>query len=178
LRRIEHWGRWAVSFGLCVACGGESAAGDSTKSTSSPRGTEPEPVRIIRGAPEDEFWDLTIWGEALDEYEGKLVTVRMGWPDRAPERLVSGGARIENGTFELVFPAAWERDLYKTKLVLIDVNGDHACDLAIDRLFGDSRATYADAFVVNLGSARSMHDMVEMDDAFYCEWFNSEWPLE
>lgn len=252
MRRMECWARWAVSFGLCVACGGESATGDSTNHASTPGGSagtsgsaaalnggsagaggsasparggststngsggtslggsagasaaggisnagrapvdgeggsagdpgnpenEPEPVRIIRGDPEDEFWDLTIRGQALDEYEGKLVIVRMGWPDRAPERLVSGGARIEDGAFDLVFPAAWEADLYKTKLVLIDVNGDHACDLTIDRLFGDSRASYADGFVVNLGSPRGMFDMAEIDDAFYCGWFNSEWPSE
>jgi hypothetical protein len=135
-------------------------------------------VRIIRGAPDDEFWDLTIRGEGLDVYEGLAVLVRMGWPDRPPERLASGTASIVRGAFELLFPAVWESNLYKTKLVLIDVDGDGACDLSIDHLFGDSRAVQTAELVVNGGPSAGRHDMLEMPDEFYCGWFNSEWPLE
>jgi hypothetical protein len=77
-----------------------------------------EPVRVIRGDSLEDGWqDLTIRGVALHDYEGKVVTVRLGKPDRAPERLGSGQVRVEAGAFELFFPGVWESSLYKSKLV-------------------------------------------------------------
>jgi hypothetical protein len=168
--------------GGTVPQGGMSGRGGGAGVESEPNagaaGDASSGVRIIRGEPGEEFWDLTIRGEGLDEYEGLAVLVRMGWPDRPPERLAWGEASIAQGAFELLFPAVWESNLYKTKLVLIDVNGDGACDLSMDQLFGDSRAVQAAELVVNGGATAGRYDMGEMPDEFYCGWFNIEWPLE
>jgi hypothetical protein len=180
----------AVLVGLCCGCGGDSMAARAapesagtggmaaTEGGGGAAGGTSSGVRIIRGAPDDEFWDLTIRGEGLDAYEGLAVHVRMGWPDRPPERLASGEAWIAQGAFELFFPAVWESALYKTKLVLIDMNGDGACDLSLDHLFGDSRAAQTAELVVNGGPSAGRYDMHDIPDEFYCGWFNSEWPLE
>src|SRR5207253_9212322 len=58
-----------------------------------------EPIRIIRGDPTRQFVDLSIVGMGLASVEGRLVTVRIGIPDRAPERLASGQARVTEGGF-------------------------------------------------------------------------------
>lgn len=174
------------------ASGGPPAAGESGGGSDAGEGAGPagagggageagdtlEPVRIIRGAPDEEFWDLTIVGESLDAFEGKRVIVRLGYPDRPPERLGSGEARIENGGFELVFPQVWENSLYKVKLVLIDIDDDRACDLAQDRLYGDSRATQADTLRVTTERTPDGLQFAENDMDFYCQWFNTEWPRE
>lgn len=138
-----------------------------------------EPVRVVRGAPgQDGFWDLTIRGVALDEYEGKVATVRIGMPDRAPERLGSGQARIAGGAFELTFPQVWEDSLYKQKLVYIDVDGDGACDLVNDQVFADFRASAAPELVVRGTGARQPAEFFPSAEPRYCALFNAEWPSQ
>jgi hypothetical protein len=138
-----------------------------------------EPVRVVRGDPvEDSFWDLTIRGVGLDEYEGKVVTVRIGMPDRAPERLGSGQTRIDAGAFELLFPEVWETSLYKQKLVYIDVDGDGACDLVNDKLFADFRAESHSEIVVRGMGTRQEAEFSRSDEPRYCALFNSEWPSQ
>jgi hypothetical protein len=109
------------------------------------------------------------------------VLVRIGHPDRPPERLGSGEAVIVDGAFELVFPAVWEASLYKVKLALIDVDGDGACDFSTDRLFQDARAARAEVLVVSTGGDGG-DQFVESENAVresYCnDWFNREWPRE
>jgi hypothetical protein len=156
-----------------VATGGAAAGG----ATGGSAGDALEPVRVIRGDPAATFADLTIRGEGLDASEGKRVLVRLGWPDRPPERLGSGEARVEGGAFELFFPAVWEKYLYKTKLVLIDLDDDGVCDPAKDLMFGDSRADPVDTLVASRNS--SVPDrMFETTDSFYCHWYNEPWPEE
>jgi hypothetical protein len=179
----------AGGSGLGGAAGEFSSGGTVSAGTSS-GGTEAEggapgdalePVRIIRGAEED-YWDLTIRGEGLDEYDGLRVLVRIGHPERPPERLGSGEALIDGGAFELVFPAVWETDLYKTKLALIDVDGDRACDLSVDRLFQDSRASAAEVLYVSPGRRDARYDFTESAESVgeqHCnDWFNRDWPRE
>jgi hypothetical protein len=156
-----------------VATGG-AAAGAATGGSG---GDALEPVRVIRGDPAATFTDLMIRGEGLDACEGKRVLVRLGWPDRPPERLGSGEARVEGGAFELFFPAVWEKYLYKTKLVLIDLDDDGACDLAKDLIFSDSGAAPVDTLVASKDP--SVPDrMFEATDSFYCRWYNEPWPEE
>ena len=57
-------------------------------------GGEASSVQIVRGAPDQEFWDLTVRGEGLDEYEGRIARVLLGQPAQPPERLGSGEAVI------------------------------------------------------------------------------------
>ncbi|HEY3499716.1 MAG TPA: hypothetical protein VGK73_33725 [Polyangiaceae bacterium] len=169
--------------------GGDSASGGAGTAGASNGGSDGEggapgdplePVRVIRGGP-GAYWDLTIRGEDLDSYDGKKVLVRIGHPDRPPERLGSGEAIIESGAFALVFPAVWEADLYKTKLVLIDVDGDGACDSSVDRLFRDSRAARADVLVVSTSQSGGNTYFSHVDDepgTNECEWYDEEWPQE
>jgi hypothetical protein len=164
--------------------GGTPAAGTSNGGAGNEGGApgDPfEPVSVIRGGP-GEYWDLTIRGEGLDAYDGRRVLVRIGDPERAPERLGSGDALIASGTFELVFPAVWETGLYKVKLALIDVDGDRACDLSVDRLFNDSRGSPAEVLVVSTeqnGGGNYLRENDAVGGERYCDaWFNREWPLE
>ena len=178
----------AFSSGGAVAAGtssgGAVAAGTSSGGTETEGGAPGDslqPVRVIRGTP-DEYWDLTVRGEGLDEYDGRRVLARIGNPDRPPERLGSGEAIIGSGVFELIFPAVWEADLYKTKLALIDVDGDLACDLSVDRLFQDSRASPAEVLFVSPERTAGGNNFTESDPVvgqYYCDtWFNREWPRE
>jgi hypothetical protein len=164
--------------------GGTPTAGTSSGGTENEGGAPGDPlapVSVIRGGS-DEYWDLTIRGEDLDAYDGKRVLVRIGDPERPPERLGSGDALIASGTFELVFPAVWETGLYKVKLGLIDVDGDRACDLSVDRLFGDSRGSPVELLVVSTEHDAGGNYFREYEPAAgerYCDaWFNREWPLE
>jgi hypothetical protein len=138
-----------------------------------------EPVRVVRGDPSGSFWDLSIVGEDLEEYEGKSVRVLLGHPDRPPERLGSGETQIRGGAFELSFPQVWEANLYKQKLVLIDVDGDGSCDPARDTVVGDSRATYIPKLIVSEPAGAGVP---YMHASFYperdCLVFNSSWPTE
>jgi hypothetical protein len=136
-----------------------------------------EPVRVIRGEPGEPHWDLTIRGEDLEEYEGKRVRVRIGSPDRPPERLGSGGTLIKSGTFGLFFPEVWETSLYKLKLVFIDVDGNGSCDPAQDRVYRDARAAYATELVMREPLASGQFELHESSyPEIDCAVFNSPWP--
>lgn len=160
--------------------GGGVTAGGVAGEAGAP-GTTLEPVRVIRGAKEQAtWWDLTIQGVDLEAYEGKIATARIGHPDRPPERLGSGQARVEAGSFRLFFPEVWEATLYKYKRVYIDVNENGSCDAEADLVFRDSRAT--PDFVLTLRDSRhgaALSDLpVSREPEADCAVFNSIWPLE
>jgi len=101
-------------------------------------------VRIIRGEPTQTTWfDLTFVGSGLQEYEDAVVNARIGSPDRPPERLGSGQARIVGGAFEMVFPDVLEPGLYKFKRFFIDLNGNGLCDTG-EPVYSDARFATAD----------------------------------
>jgi hypothetical protein len=158
--------------------GGVSEAGAG--GTTDP--VEIDSVTVIRGEPGESFSSITIRGVELDAHEGSMVSVRIGMPDRPPERLGKGSARIRDGAFELVFPAVWEDGLYKRKLVHIDVDADGTCAASRDRLFRDSRGAFASELVVRGSGAISQHDLPELDSAAdaeqACEVINAQWPLQ
>lgn len=166
-----------VALGFALGCGGAASGG--TGGPEGATGDRLEAIRVVRGDPRTKvFWDLTIRGVALEEYEGKVVTVRLGKPDRAPERLGSGQARIEGGAFALFFPEVWEASVYKQKLVYIDVDEDGSCDLVSDMLFADNRAQ-ASAELVMRGSGEHQRDgFPASDSASDCALFNSSWPRQ
>jgi hypothetical protein len=143
-----------------------------------------EPIRIIRGDPSQGTWfDVTITGFELDEHDGRLATSRIGFPDRPPERLGSGEARISGGTFTLSFPMVQEPHIYKRKVLLIEIDGDGLCDPKKDLVFEDSSFTTKPlslAATVNSSitlppSTRLMHRSSEDSD---CEPFLAPWPTE
>ena len=103
-------------------------------------------------------------------------------PDRPPERLGSGEARISKGTFTLSFPMVHEPDLYKRKVILIDIDGDGVCNPKDDLVFVDSSFTTKPldlAATVDSSKVppptRLMSRSSEDSD---CEPFLSEWPTE
>lgn len=171
-------------FALCVNGGGaDGCSGCSVVPSSSEcisgMCQNSDAVRVIRGEPGEPYWDLTIRGEDLEEYEGKRVRVRIGDAERPPERLGSGGALIHSGAFDLFFPAVWETDLYKPKLVFIDVDSDGSCDPAQDKVYSDHRAVYATELVIRepmvSGQFNLQKSFVPEED---CALFNSPWPAK
>ncbi len=134
-------------------------------------------VRIVRGDPEaTDWWDLTIQGAALGDFEGKIISVRVGHPDRAPERLGSGQMRIVEGGFALALPQVWEAHLYKRKLAFIDANDNGLCDPDLDPVFSDARAM--PHFVLTLQNGpQSQLTMPKSDTPDeHCSMFNAPWP--
>jgi hypothetical protein len=90
-------------------------AGTFVPTMTTDAGPGLEPTRVFRGDPTVEFWDLTLRGEELDHLDGRIVTVRVGIPASASERLGSGQARIDGGRFELFLASVWEANIYKAK---------------------------------------------------------------
>jgi hypothetical protein len=102
-------------------------------------------VRIIRGDPSAPGWfSLSIEGHGLADEEGRVVTARIGVPERPPERLGSAQTRIQSGAFRIDLPQASEISLYKRKLLFIDVDGDGICTAGVDHVYSDSRAQEGD----------------------------------
>lgn len=164
--------------GLDTAPGDGAAAPDAGGDVL----TAPLAGRVIRGdAKETMWWDLTVRGGALQAYEGALVTVRIGRPDRPPERLGSGQARVTNGEFALAFPQVWESSLYKAKSVWIDVDGNGKCDHQVDRVFDDNRAVEAPAlYVGEAGPVNVRMRLLSNSNVVGnpCVVFEGNWPTE
>jgi hypothetical protein len=164
------------------AWGGGVTRGGAAGEPGVEPGDEGEPVTVIRGDPEASFADLKVRGVALDRHEGEFVTVKIGMPERPPERLGSGRARIREGTFELSFPAVWEDVLYKQKLVHIDVDGDGTCTAARDRLFQDYRAASTPELIVRGAGEGGHNDIAEVgslsEAESLCGIVNAGWPAE
>lgn len=139
-----------------------------------------EAVTVIRGGAQS-YWDLTVRGVALDGYEGKRVTVRIGQPQILGERIGAAQSRVTNGRFELFFPQVWEAGLYKSKLVYIDVDGDRWCTGA-DVVFRDFRAAQVPELIVRgRGSWEVTTDFsrsASLDLVRDCAYFNITWPRE
>ncbi len=135
--------------------------------------------RVIRGDPEQaEWWDLTIRGVALVELESKVVTVRVGDPQRPPERLGSGQMPIVDGGFELSLPQVWEPQTYKQKLAFVDVNGDGRCDPELDLVFRDLRGTPDFVLTLPNGSSSQSDMPVSSTPGEDCLVFNDPWPAD
>jgi len=114
--------------------------------------------------------DLRLIGTSLGDYEGALVTVLIGHPDRPPERLGSARVRVVGGGLDLTFPQVLEWSLYKRKLVHIDANGSGACEPG-EPMFSDSRAVKA-ALTLTLDTPtfRSQPATGPSCDAFQRDW--------
>jgi hypothetical protein len=117
--------------------------------------------------------DLTLVGVGLGNFQGQRVTALIGTLERAPERLGWGDQLIDGGAFGFVFPLVWEVDLYKRKLVYIDVDANGRCDTERDLLFGDYRATRASELFVKWPDATGIADMRPSSEG--CDAFNAAW---
>jgi hypothetical protein len=102
-----------------------------------------EAIRVFRGSPDAPgLYDLRFVGSGLDQYEGAVVTFRIGDPRGSVQRLGSGQVRIVGGTFDVLFPKVLE-SLYLPKRAHIDANGDGTCE-AGEPLFSDYGAAEHD----------------------------------
>lgn len=130
-----------------------------------------QPIRVIRGDPNQATWfDLTLVASGLGEYEGAVVTARIGSPDRPPERLGSGQVRIARGAFEMVFPDVLEPRLYKFKRFFIDLDGDGGCDPG-EPVYSDARFATTDlTLTIAPGSSLLARD------GNRCANFAAPWP--
>lgn len=126
-----------LALGTAACASEELARGPGGEQASE---DQLEKVAVIRGAADTSDWgDLTIHGEGLHEHEGKIVTVRVGFPDRPPERLGTGQVRIIDGGFTISLPDVAETTLYKRRVAFIDVDADGWCDASVDPVFADYR---------------------------------------
>ncbi len=167
---------------VLVLTGGCSASPQADgRSDAGGDAVVPAPIRIIRGDPATTSWlTLTIEGHGLTALEGRLVSVRIGMPDRAPERLGSGQARVEAGAFSLTFPNVWEPGgVYKQKLVFVDTDGDGACTGA-DQTCLDYRGSQVDITLTLPGSeppgAINQELAPGTGPAEACALWNMPWP--
>ena len=166
--------------GASGAGGSGGTAGASGSGGISGSGGGPGAVRIIRGDPNQPSWfSLTIEGHGLADDEGRLVTARIGFPERPPERLGSGQVRIQSGAFHIEFPQGCEVSLYKRKVLFIDVDGDGVCTPGADRVYSDYRfqdgditLTLADSVPAAPGNVRMLLSSSGPD----CDALNQPWP--
>lgn len=141
------------------------------------------PARIIRGDPNETNWfSLVIEGRGLADDEGRVVTARIGLPDRPPERLGAGQARVENGAFRIEFRQGCEFSLYKQKVLFIDMDGDGSCSPGVDRIYFENRALENDLTLTLVDSVPMPPGDAVMPLAFdvfvdtSCQVLNQPWP--
>lgn len=167
-----------------TASGAEGTAGGAlqTAGQGGDSSLEADRVSIIRGDPAQPEWlTLTVEGSGLTADEGRLFTLRIGHPDRAPERLASAQTRVEDGALSIVLADSNERSLYKRRVGFMDVNGDGICTAGIDRVYSDSRAMLEDSTLTLADSmpapASNQFERARAEEG-PCEILNGAWPLE
>jgi hypothetical protein len=87
-----------------------------------------DPIRVFGGTqdPSVIYHDLRILGSGLEQYEGTVVTFRIGDPISI-FRLGSGQTRIVQGGFDVLFSGILNPNR-KRMLIHIDADGSHACE--------------------------------------------------
>lgn len=144
----------AVSTGTGVA--GTGSAGSGGASTGGAAGDGPidagddsqpgvpdatdarvlEPIHVTEGRMDAAaYHDLRFVGVGLDQYEGDVVTFRIGSAS-GPWRTGSGQVRIVQGAFDVLFPQVLA-SIYEQKHAHIDADGNGRCD-ADEPIFLDS----------------------------------------
>jgi hypothetical protein len=169
----------AVMIGGCGSTAAVPARADAAD-------VAPPDVVIIRGDPNREFATPTLeargWGA---EYEGRLVVLRFGLPERPPERLASARVRFHQGGFRIVMPMAVETSLYKAKFLFVDVDGDGVCKPLTDVVYEDYSFLDADLTLVLQGSTPAAMGAAERTTpktlgadvaAQVCGIMNGPWP--
>jgi len=173
----------AVGIAACSSSPGSAGGGNDGSLPVDGAGPGTTAVRIIRGDPAETMWfTFAIEGHGLTGDEDRLVTARIGTPERPPERLGSGQVRIQGGAFRIEFPQGCEVFLYKRKLLFIDVDGDGICAPGVDRVYHDYRFLESD---ITIGLSDSVpkpltDSQMLLSDADIavadCQALNEPWP--
>ena len=166
--------------------GGTSGGAGDTGAGAAGVGGAGGDVVIIRGDPSHTFVTATFLARGFGaEYEGRLVVVRVGSPDRPPERLVQAWSRFHDGGFEIALPMGVETSLYKAKFLYVDADGDGLCTPENDLGYRDASFLEADLTFVLQGSVppatgnteRLMLQTTATDlTAPVCDVMNGPWP--
>jgi hypothetical protein len=183
---VSNGGRAGSSGAGGVTGGGPDgavdAAGSEADAAVGPDGGMAT-VRIVRGDPNETTWfTFAIEGRGLASDEGRVVTARIGMPDRPPERLGTGQVRVENGAFRIEFPRGCEGFLYKQKVLFIDVDADGVCTPGVDRVYSDFRFLESDLTVTLADSVPTPPGNVALRFASdspaapSCQVLNQAWP--
>jgi len=116
-----------------TASGGAGGAGggmdqDGGVRDAADTGTALEPIRVTEGkADASTYYDLRFVGARLDQYEGAVVTFRIG-PTSGTSRTGTGQTRIVQGAFDVLFPDVVSA-LYEPKLAHIDADRNGMCEV-------------------------------------------------
>ena len=177
-----------VANGPDGGAGGREEGGTGTGSVSGGVDTRPNgaPVRVTRGDPVGTFVACNFEARGWPaEDESRSVILRLGHPDRLPERLVAAEARVERGAFRIAVPMGCEKGLYKRKALMVDVDGDGACTRGVDRIYTNSSFLVGDlTFVLagsvpdgNMGGGERRLTLGSAETvAEACDVFNLPWP--
>jgi hypothetical protein len=96
-----------------------------------------QPIQITEGLMDAAVYhDLRFVGVGLDQYEGDVVTLRIGTTSTGTWRRASAQVRIVQGAFDVLF-AQVMAPIYQQKLAHIDDDGNGRCD-AGEPLFLDN----------------------------------------
>jgi len=114
-----------------ASSGGTAGAGvdpDGGSADAVDAGLALEPIRITEGKQDAaaSYHDLHFIGAGLDQYEGDVVTFRIG-PTSGTWRTATGQTRIVQGAFDILFPQV-VAPVYETKIAHIDADGNGQCD--------------------------------------------------
>ena len=180
----HHLGGGFVLACLAAACSSSSGSLADGPDGAASTDADARAVRIIRGDPNEMTWfGLTVEGRGLTNHEGSLVIMRIGMPDRPPERLGSGQVRIRDGAFRIEFPLGCEGFLYKQKLLFIDVDADGICTPGVDRVYKDYRfldrdmtLTLSDSVPAAPVDSQMLLSTGDPPETTHCQSLNGSWP--
>lgn len=171
---------WLLPVLLSVSCGAK--AGDPQPAGNAGSTGQASPIAIIRGDPAATDWlTLTVDARGLAVEDGTLFRLRMGHPERPPERLTDAVVVVEGGGFSLELPASNEPDLYKRRAGFLDVDGDGVCTIGVDPLYVDYRFIEADTTLMLSDSVPRPDTnlyFLRHDAAEECDALNMAWPAE
>ena len=120
-----------TSVGGSGGTGGDSISDGGSVDVGSDTGSSLEPIHVSEAQTDAgaaaAYKNLRIVGEALDDYEGDVVTFRIG-SGSGVWRFGSGQVRIVQGTFDVTFTGVLHAGYYQ-KIVHIDADGSGTCEV-------------------------------------------------
>lgn len=145
------WRSWYLVLALALAAcdGGSSGAdatpgdrdaapGDTDATATWGGGCDPRPgdQGVIDDEGNREFLDFEIRGTGFEAHEGAAIRA-MTFVQDEPTRIYGASeVTVEGGTFEIAWIRGYQRFMYQTLVLYVDVDGDGMCDPANDVTWG------------------------------------------